>query len=148
VLPANVKLNDLTTVAGNVLSEAQLRVQSELNQILLKGIEFATAKADISPASAAVLDQAANALKTASDVRLEIGGHTDNVGPLPANNALSQARANAVKSYLVGKGIAANRLATKGYGPTQPIGDNNTDAGKQRNRRIEFRIAGGTATPR
>lgn len=140
LLPGDIKLNDLTTVAGNVLNEAQLKAQSDLNRILLKGIEFATGKDDLSTASTTTLMEAASALNAIPDVNIEIGGHTDNVGNAAANNALSLARANAVKRFLTGQGIAAGRLTAKGYGPTQPIADNSTDSGKQRNRRIEFRI--------
>ncbi len=145
LLPGTVKLNDLTTVAGNALSEAQLKAQSDLNRILLKGIEFASGKNDLSTASTAPLLEAAAALKAVPAVKVEIGGHTDNVGNAASNNALSLARANSVKKFLTGQGIAADRLTAKGYGPTQPIADNATDTGKQRNRRIESRILGGNA---
>jgi OmpA-OmpF porin, OOP family len=154
LLPGDIKLNDLTTVAGNVLNEAQLKAQSDLNKILLKGIEFATGKDDLSTASTVTLMEAVSALNAVPAVNIEIGGHTDNVGIAAANNALSLARANTVKRFLTGQGIAAERLTAKGYGPTQPIADNTTETGKQRNRRIEFRIlsdkasgAGQTGTP-
>ncbi len=146
LLPASVKLNDLTSLAGHALSEAQVQAQSELNKILLKGIEFATGKAALSTASTGTLTEAAAALKAVPAVKVEIGGHTDNVGDAAANNALSMARANSVKKFLTGQGIAADRLTAKGYGPAQPIADNATDTGKQRNRRIEFRILSGNAS--
>lgn len=140
LLPGDIKLNDLTTVASNALSEAQLKAQSDLNRILLKGIEFATGKDDLSTASTVTLMEAVAALNAVPDVKVEIGGHTDNAGNAATNNALSLARANAVKRFLTGQGIAAERLTAKGYGPTQPIAANTTETGKQRNRRIEFRI--------
>lgn len=146
LLPGSVKLNDLTTLAGNRLNEGQLQAQSNLNRILLKGIEFATGKADLSTASISTLTEAAAALKAVSDVKVEIGGHTDNVGNAASNNALSLARANAVKKFLTAQGIGADRLSAKGYGPTQPIADNANETGKQRNRRIEFRILSGNAS--
>lgn len=146
LLPGSIKLNDLTSVAGNELNDAQLKAQSDLNRILLKGIEFATGKNDLSTASTTTLLEAAAALNAVPAVKIEIGGHTDNVGNAAANNALSLSRANAVKKFLAGQGIVADRLTTKGYGPTQPIADNATDTGKQRNRRIEFRILGGNAS--
>ena len=145
-VPANVKLNDLTTVVGNTLNEAQLNAQSELNRILLKGIEFASGKNDLSTASTTTLLEAVAALNAVSDVKVEIGGHTDNTGNAATNNALSLSRANAVKKFLAGQGIAADRLTAKGYGPMQPIADNANDTGKQRNRRIKFRILGGNAS--
>jgi OmpA-OmpF porin, OOP family len=140
VLPGNVKLNDLTTITGNTLNEVQLKTQSDLNKILLKGIEFATGKDDLSTASTTTLLEAVAALNAVSDVKVEIGGHTDNVGNAAANNALSLARAHSVKKFLIGQGIAPDRLTAKGYGQTQPIADNASESGKQRNRRIEFRI--------
>lgn len=146
LLPGAVKLNDLTTITGNALNETQLKAQSDLNKILLKGIEFATGKNDLSTTSTVTLLEAAAALKAAPGVKVEIGGHTDNVGNAAANNALSLARANSVKRFLTGQGIGADRLTAKGYGPAQPIADNATDSGKQRNRRIEFRILGGNAS--
>lgn len=146
LLPGSVKLNDLITIAGNALNEAQLKAQSDLNRILLKGIEFATGKNALSTTSMTTLLEAAAALNANPDVKVEIGGHTDNVGNAAANNALSLARANAVKRFLSGQGIAADRLTAKGYGPAQPLADNATDTGKQRNRRIEFRILGGNAS--
>jgi outer membrane protein OmpA-like peptidoglycan-associated protein len=70
-------------------------------------------------------------------VRIEISGHTDNVGKAESNKDLSRRRAEACKKYLVDKGIAANRIETIGVGSDQPIAPNDTPDGRQRNRRIE-----------
>jgi len=69
---------------------------------------------------------------------VEIRGYTDNTGKKASNVKLSQARADAVKTWLVGRGIAAERVTTKGYGPENPVAPNTTADGKQKNRRIEF----------
>jgi outer membrane protein OmpA-like peptidoglycan-associated protein len=73
-------------------------------------------------------------------VKIEIGGHTDNVGADDANLLLSENRAKAVVEYVVSKGIEASRVSAKGYGETVPIGDNTTDQGRAKNRRTEFKI--------
>ena len=70
---------------------------------------------------------------------VEIAGHTDNVGNKDANQKLSEDRANSVRNYLIKKGITTERILAKGYGDTQPVADNSTDAGKQKNRRTEVR---------
>ena len=72
--------------------------------------------------------------------KVRIEGHTDNTGAADFNTKLSQGRAKAVRDYLVKKGVAADRLEAKGFGPTQPIGDNKTAAGREANRRVEFEI--------
>ena len=74
------------------------------------------------------------------DLKLLIRGHTDNVGKPEANVQLSKARAQAVKDYLVGKGVKAERLRVEGRGPDEPVADNKTFAGRAKNRRIEFKL--------
>ena len=71
---------------------------------------------------------------------IEIAGHTDDVGAAEANQTLSEDRANTVRDYLLKKGIALERVTAKGYGDTQPVADNSTAGGKQKNRRTEVRI--------
>jgi len=73
-------------------------------------------------------------------VRMEISGHTDNTGSLKYNTKLSQSRAEAVVQYLVERGIEASRFDAKGYAFTQPIAPNDTEEGRARNRRVEFKI--------
>lgn len=107
--------------------------------VALEGITFDTAKAVIKPESKAVLDQIGTLLKTDTALRLEIQGHTDNVGAPTANLTLSQQRAEAVKKYLVDThAVAAARLTTAGFGDTKPVADNTTDAGRAKNRRVEL----------
>ena len=101
-------------------------------------VNFDTGKATISADSAQTLDAAAGALKAAADMRIEVGGHTDNVGTAEANLKLSQERAQAVMAALVERGIAASRLTAKGYGQTTPLADNRTEDGRAKNRRVEL----------
>ncbi|HUL44964.1 MAG TPA: OmpA family protein [Bacteroidota bacterium] len=106
--------------------------------IVLEGIVFKTGSAEVSSESAAILEKAYNTMNQNPDMMVEIQGHTDNVGKHAANVKLSQKRADAVKAYLVDKGIAATRITTKGFGPDKPIAPNTTKDGRQKNRRIEF----------
>jgi len=113
--------------------------------IILKGVNFETGKATLLPESYPILDNVARILLNNPDIRVEIAGHTDNVPihtkEFPDNIALSQARAEAVKNYLVEKWkISPDRLIAKGYGATQPIASNATEEGRAKNRRVEFRI--------
>lgn len=108
----------------------------------IKGIAFDVGKATIKKSSNKTLDEAAKVLAEHTSLRVEIQGHTDDQGPDDANMTLSQQRAEAVKEYLVSKGIAAERLDAKGYGETMPVGDNRKAAGRAQNRRTEFKILG------
>lgn len=106
--------------------------------IVLEGIEFASGKSTVLPASEPILEKAYNTLAQNSDVAVEIQGYTDNTGGKAKNTKLSQARADDVKSWLVKKGIDPSRITTKGYGPAKPVAPNTTAAGRAKNRRIEF----------
>jgi outer membrane protein OmpA-like peptidoglycan-associated protein len=79
-------------------------------------------------------------MKENADLRIEISGHTDNTGTDAINEKLSQARADAVKNYLLASGVASNRIQSKGYGSLKPIATNETEEGRQANRRVEFSI--------
>lgn len=107
---------------------------------LKQSIFFETGKAVIMPRSFGLLDEVAAALASRPSAHVRIEGHTDNRGGRPYNLRLSQTRADSVKAYLVGKGISSDRLEAKGYGPDQPIDDNKSAAGRERNRRVEFMI--------
>jgi outer membrane protein OmpA-like peptidoglycan-associated protein len=101
-------------------------------------VNFDTGKATIKPDSDKTLDDAAAALKAASGLKIEVGGHTDNVGTPQANEKLSDERAKAVMAALVKRGVAANRLTAKGYGQSSPIADNRSEDGRAKNRRVEL----------
>jgi OOP family OmpA-OmpF porin len=110
---------------------------------VIKGINFKTNSDKITKASFKVLDDAVKVLTEYPDIKLEVGGHTDNVGKPERNMELSQKRADAVKEYMVGKGIAENRLTAVGYGMDKPITENKTAADKAKNRRTEFTLQTG-----
>src|SRR3989304_6027747 len=107
--------------------------------IVLEGITFETNKSDITPESEKVLMGALKTLQTHSDIEVEISGHTDNVGSNSSNQKLSQRRADAVKAWLVAKGISAGRITAVGYGEESPRVANDTPENKRLNRRIEFK---------
>lgn len=115
--------------------------QQVLDQTLANRIvEFQSGSAQLTPYGAAILDEMVVKMAQMPNVRFLVVGHTDNVGKREANIALSQARALAVRSYMESKGLPPNRIDTQGKGPDAPIADNTTDAGRARNRRIEFKV--------
>lgn len=103
-------------------------------------IEFESGKAALTESGMVVLDQMSAAMQKLKGVKVEVIGHTDNAGSRAGNLSLSQARAEAVKAYIVGKGIPAETIAVSGEGPDRPVADNRTPEGKARNRRIEFKV--------
>ena len=114
--------------------------QGLLDQTLAnRTIEFETGSATLTPQGRTILDQMASVLTKMTTKQVAIIGHTDTSGSRTSNIALSQARADAVKGYLVAKGISPQQLSTLGVGPDQPIATNDTADGRARNRRIEFR---------
>lgn len=110
--------------------------------IALRNIFFDTGKSTLRSESNTELDRLVKLLKDVPNLKIELSGHTDNTGSATLNNELSKARAEAVVTYLKNKGIAANRLTAEGYGSSQPVATNNTVAGRQENRRTEFKITG------
>jgi OOP family OmpA-OmpF porin len=110
----------------------------EPKKLILEGVNFDNDKSTLRPDAIGILDKAAIALKEWGDVKVEIAGYTDSVASDEYNQALSERRANAVRDYLVSKGIAADRLTAKGYGETNPIADNSTAEGRAMNRRVEM----------
>ena len=105
-----------------------------------KNVNFETGKWDLLPDALPELDALAVFLKENPKVQVEIGGHTDNVGSDTDNQVLSENRAEAVRNYLVARGIAAERLAFKGYGESKPVASNETGEGRLANRRVECTI--------
>jgi OOP family OmpA-OmpF porin len=106
-------------------------------------VSFETGSAAITKAGQTVLKALVKPLKAAGTARVVIGGYTDNVGDAKDNLRLSRARANSVKVFLVKRGVSAKRLVVKGYGETKPIAPNSTEAGRTKNRRIEFTVLSG-----
>lgn len=112
----------------------------EGKSIILHNIFFETASFELKQESFAELNSLKNLLLHNPNINIEIAGFTDNVGKDDYNLKLSQNRANSVKKWLVENGIEDNRMIAKGYGKTNPIADNNTEEGRQQNRRTEFKI--------
>lgn len=110
------------------------------SRIILKNIFFDFDKATLRPESAAELDRLYKLLNDVPTLRIEISGHTDNIGSAVYNQKLSEERAGAVVDYLIRKGVNPVRLTYKGYGKEQPIATNETEEGRQMNRRTEFRV--------
>jgi OmpA-OmpF porin, OOP family len=111
------------------------------NTLANRIVEFDSGQATLTPAGRAILDEMAAALQKLKGRKVEIIGHTDSLGLRATNLGLSQARADAVKTYLATRGIDGNLLATSGQGPDRPVAGNDTPEGRARNRRIEFRLA-------
>ncbi len=108
------------------------------DEFILEGVNFRTGSAEITEDSYPKLDEVYEQLAKFSDRKYEIAGHTDNAGTDKINVKLSLDRANAVREYLVNRGIEKSRLVGKGYGASRPKADNKTAAGRTINRRIEF----------
>ncbi len=105
-----------------------------------KNVFFASGSAKLLPKSYKALDEAIKLLKEDESLMVDVDGHTDASGKADKNQTLSEARATAVKDYLVSKGIADSRLTATGYGSTKPVADNKTAAGKAKNRRTEMGV--------
>jgi outer membrane protein OmpA-like peptidoglycan-associated protein len=108
--------------------------------VVLKNVFFDVNKFDLKPASEAELDIVVQLMNENPTVKIQIGGHTDNVGKPADNLILSNNRAKSVVTYLISKGIPAARLSAKGFGETQPVADNKTEEGKALNRRTEMKV--------
>ena len=125
----------------NIVSKTiQLKNVAVGNTITLTNIFFDLGKATLRIESNAELDRLVKLMNDAPKLKIEISGHTDNTGSAAMNENLSQQRANAVVSYILTKGIDTSRLTAKGYGSKKPIATNDTESGRQQNRRTEFKI--------
>jgi outer membrane protein OmpA-like peptidoglycan-associated protein len=108
--------------------------------LILRGVTFANNSSDIFPTAYGDLDKAVETMKSYPKMRVEIGGHTDDIGGFQHNQGLSQRRAEAVRQYLIDKGIEESRITAVGYGYSHPLADNMTEYGRAQNRRIEFKV--------
>ena len=139
------------TVAGVVSVSNSIQVigeagtcQQQLNDYLAKeSIKFKSGKADVSESSYHALGMLAMIVRSCENP-VEIAGHTDDQGDASVNLHLSKRRAQVVAKHLVRHGVSATQIKATGYGESQPITPNNTDKGRKVNRRIEFRVLGGT----
>ncbi|MBC8152904.1 MAG: OmpA family protein [Bacteroidetes bacterium] len=108
--------------------------------VRLNNIFFDLGKAELRAESSPELDRIVTTLNDSPKMAIEVGGHTDNTGTNELNVRLSQDRADSVREYLIGKGIEPDRVASKGFGESKPVAVNETDEGRQQNRRVEFII--------
>ena len=134
---------DIPALIGNQFYKNPFKVDIQFEapkSFVLDNCTFESGKATLKPEAYAVLDDLVDYLNRKDDERIEIGGHTDNVGKAEANMILSNNRANTVRAYLLTKGIAPERVTAKGYGMTVPVDDNVDEEGRQANRRTEVKI--------
>ena len=129
-LPANAEFQDMALEITYWMGDS----------FVLSNLNFETGRATIQPGSYATLNKLADHLKRKKGLKILIAGHTDNIGNAAANVMLSKDRANAVRAYLLKKGLSAARISTKGYGMDRPIADNATAKGRAENRRTEIQI--------
>jgi OOP family OmpA-OmpF porin len=108
--------------------------------VVLEGVNYESGSARLTPSSENTLENVLAALRDVPDMTVEIAGYTDNAGKTSTNVTLSRRRAEAVKTWLVNRGISATRMTVHGYGSQDPIAPNNTVLGRAQNRRIEFHV--------
>ena len=129
--------------AGGERTSGRLKAELDRNcKVAVYGVHFDFDKATLRPDSQGALESILKLLNDHPDLALELGGHTDNVGRREYNLKLSEARVNAVRGWLVGKAVKAERLTARGYADTQPVAGNDTVEGRARNRRVELRKPG------
>ena len=134
---------DIPATKGNAYYKNAFKVDIQFQPaktFVLDDCNFETGKATLQPESYTVLDELVAYLNRKDDEKIELGGHTDNVGSAASNLKLSLDRANTVRAYLLTKGIDPDRVTAKGYGFSQPIADNKTEEGRASNRRTEVKI--------
>jgi len=124
-------------IKGNELKLVPIEVG---RTVRLNNIFFDTGKSELRPESGPELDRLVTTLNESPKIVIEVGGHTDNTGSKEINAKLSQDRADAVREYFISKGIEPDRVGSKGFGESKPVAANDTDEGRQQNRRVEFVI--------
>jgi outer membrane protein OmpA-like peptidoglycan-associated protein len=134
------QLKKVTDASKPFRMDVPLQPIQDSTPVELKNVFFATAKYDLQPESKAELNKLVTWMKTNPKVKIELGGHTDNVGEKKSNLLLSTNRAKAVYDYLVANGVEASRMTYKGYGDTKPKVANDTPEHRQMNRRTEFKV--------
>ena len=136
----NLNLSEMETVNDTIYKDFVLDKVEVGKKVVLENIYFETNSARLKPTSFPELDRVIKLMKNNPGLKLEISGHTDNVGSYLANKKLSENRAKSVVDYLVKEGIDQSRLTYEGYSFTRPIAPNDTPEGRQKNRRVEFEI--------
>ncbi|MDH3647096.1 MAG: OmpA family protein [Gammaproteobacteria bacterium] len=139
LLASRMPANFMTEInLGVAPTESAQQCQRRLDELMQEKINFEEASEVIEVRSFQLLDQLVDRIRGCGGLRIEVSGHTDSEGLVMKNLELSQRRAEAIVEYLVGAGIDADQLIPWGYGESQPIADNSTNAGRAENRRIEF----------
>lgn len=123
-----------------ITMEVKIQMDAEEKTFVLENVFFDTGKSILRTESFKALNELVEAMKAKPTLVIEIAGHTDNVGSPESNLKLSQGRADAVRNYLIKNGIAPVHVTAKGYGDTLPVAYNDSEEGKQKNRRTEVRI--------
>lgn len=142
-LPVSENLNTEGLTESQVIEKDLYLVPIEVGQVVrLNNIFFDLGKATLKEESIFELEKLLNVLNSNKSMKIEISGHTDNVGSASYNEKLSGERAKSVMDWLIEKGIDASRLTSKGYGETDPVATNDTEEGRALNRRVEFKITG------
>jgi outer membrane protein OmpA-like peptidoglycan-associated protein len=141
-------LNDEEDKCPGIAGKRELQGCPEVKQEVVKkvamaakSIYFMTGKDIIQKVSYPKLDTIASVLQSDADLHISIEGHTDNVGSVAVNEMLSNKRAQAVKNYLVNKGIEERRITATGFGSSKPVAPNSTPAGRAKNRRVELHLS-------
>lgn len=142
-IPTSESFDTKAVKAYSTITKDLTLVKIKENAVVrLNNIFFETDKATLLPESFAELHRLADVMNGDQSIRVAIEGYTDSTGSAEHNKKLSEARANAVAEYLISQTVASNRLEAHGYGPEHPLESNATEEGREKNRRVEFRIVG------
>ena len=137
----NLNLDSMVKAGFKVIHKDLYLVPIEIGQIVrLNNVFFDFDKSNLRPESFVELDRVVKLLKDNPAIEIEMSAHTDSYGTDEYNFKLSDSRARSCMEYILSKGIAPNRITSKGYGESQPVATNDTDEGRQLNRRVEFKI--------
>jgi len=122
------------------VKNVELTPMSVGTAVVLRNVFFETGSAELKTESTTELNKLVDLLKKNPSMKIEISGHTDNVGSKESNLKLSDNRSKSVSTYLISKGIEADRLTNKGFGDSKPMDTNDTEQGRANNRRTEFKV--------
>lgn len=136
--PSSERVVPPKTLDAKVTYTPPLVVAPKGKATQLQALQFVQSKSELLPEAQGGLEQLLQFMQQHPTAEIELSGHTDNQGDFDKNVQLSKERVDVVKSYLVQNGIAANRITTRGYGPTRPIASNNSEATRRLNRRVEL----------
>lgn len=122
------------------MAELPEEVVNQINEAFsnIDNARFGFDEYKVAESSYPILDRIINIMKHNADIRIEIAAHTDNIGSFEYNMKLSRKRAQSIMDYMVSRGIPKDRLKAVGYGESRPIASNQTESGRQKNRRVEF----------